>query len=74
MWGGANNNEEWDSGIIAAGCDNGVICLYNASKLARNVDSILAKNDRHVGSVKALDFNLFQVCIKLFYYLLIMRI
>lgn len=60
VWGGANNNEEWDSGIIAAGCDNGVICLYNASKLARNIDSILAKNDRHVGSVKALDFNLFQ--------------
>ncbi|KAE9536634.1 hypothetical protein AGLY_007036 [Aphis glycines] len=60
VWGGANNNEEWDSGIIAAGCDNGIICLYNASKLARNVDSILAKNDRHVGSVKALDFNLFQ--------------
>ncbi|XP_026808724.1 protein transport protein Sec31A [Rhopalosiphum maidis] len=60
VWGGANNNEEWDSGIIAAGCDNGVICLYNASKLARNVDSILAKSDRHVGSVKALNFNLFQ--------------
>ncbi|XP_060837577.1 protein transport protein Sec31A isoform X2 [Rhopalosiphum padi] len=60
VWGGANNNEEWDSGIIAAGCDNGVICLYNASKLARNVDSILVKSDRHVGSVKALNFNLFQ--------------
>ncbi|XP_060863802.1 protein transport protein Sec31A [Metopolophium dirhodum] len=60
VWGGANSNEEWDSGIIAAGCDNGVIRLYNASKLARNVDSILAKSDRHVGSVKALNFNLFQ--------------
>lgn len=61
VWGGANNHLEWDSGIIAGGCDNGVIRLYNASKLARSVDSIVAKSDRHIGSVKALNFNLFQV-------------
>lgn len=61
VWGGANSHEEWGPGIIAGGCDNGVIRLYNASKLAANVDSIVAKSDRHVGSVKALNFNLFQV-------------
>jgi len=61
VWGGANSHEEWGSGIIAGGCDNGVIRLYNASKLARNMDSIVATNDRHVGPVKALSFNLFQV-------------
>lgn len=61
VWGGAQSHEEWSSGIIAGGCDNGIIRLYNASKLGRNVDCIVAKNDRHVGSVKALSFNLFQV-------------
>lgn len=64
MWGRANSHEEWDSGIIAGGCDNGVIRLYNASKLAQNVDSVVAKSDRHVGSVRALNFNLFQVKFK----------
>lgn len=61
IWGGVNSHEEWPSGIIAGGCDNGIIRLYNASKLAKNVDSVVAKNDRHAGSVKALSFNLFQV-------------
>lgn len=61
VWGGANASEDWSSGIIAGGCDNGIIRLYNASKLSRNVDSIVAKSDRHIGSVKALNFNLFQV-------------
>lgn len=61
VWGGANSHEKWSSGIIAGGCDNGVIRLYDASKLARNVESEIAKSDRHVGSVKALNFNLFQV-------------
>ncbi|VVC27705.1 Hypothetical protein CINCED_3A002881 [Cinara cedri] len=60
VWGGTNASEEWGSGIIAGGCDNGIIRLYDASKLARNVDSIVAKSDRHVGSVRALNFNLFQ--------------
>jgi protein transport protein SEC31 len=63
VWGGTSSDEDWSSGIIAGGCDNGVIRLYNASKLAKNVDSVVAKSDRHVGSVKALNFNLFQVII-----------
>lgn len=63
VWGGTSSNDDWSTGIIAGGCDNGVIRLYNASKLAKNVDSVVAKSDRHVGPVKALNFNLFQVII-----------
>lgn len=61
VWGAYGIYNEWNSGIIAGGCDNGKICLYNASKLAMDVDSLMTSSDRHVGSVKALDFNSFQV-------------
>ncbi|XP_050440594.1 protein transport protein Sec31A isoform X2 [Adelges cooleyi] len=59
-WGGYESFKEWSSGVIAGGCDNGVIRLYDASKLASDVNSLVAKSDRHIGSVKALDFNSFQ--------------
>lgn len=74
VWGGASSDEEWGSGIIAGGCDNGVIRLYNATKLAKNVDSVVAKSDRHVGPVKALNFNLFQVIIFFYFYIYVKNI
>ncbi|XP_050520813.1 protein transport protein Sec31A [Daktulosphaira vitifoliae] len=60
VWGAYDIYNEWSSGIIAGGCDNGKICLYNVSKLAMDEDSLITTSDRHVGSVKALDFNSFQ--------------
>jgi len=50
------------SGVIAGGTDNGLVCVWDASKLVmKESDSQLLNLNKHVGSVAALDFNKFQV-------------
>ncbi|XP_014239156.1 protein transport protein Sec31A isoform X2 [Cimex lectularius] len=53
-WGGTG------AGIIVGGCDNGVLQMYNVSKLLEQEDSLIANPERHSGPVRALDFNPFQ--------------
>lgn len=57
-WGGDS------PGVIVGGCDNGVIQMFNVSKLLDNEDGLIANPERHTGAVKALDFNPFQVSTK----------
>lgn len=54
-WGGES------PGVIVGGCDNGVIQMYNVSKLMKREDGLIANPEKHSGAVKALDFNPFQV-------------
>lgn len=43
------------------GCDDGILQIYNASKLLESDESALvAKPDKHTGAIRALDFNPFQ--------------
>uniref|UniRef100_A0A069DZR9 Protein transport protein Sec31A n=1 Tax=Panstrongylus megistus TaxID=65343 RepID=A0A069DZR9_9HEMI len=53
-WSGAGQ------GIIVGGCDNGVVQVYNVSKVLSNEEGLVANPERHTGPVKALDFNPFQ--------------
>ncbi|XP_066903921.1 protein transport protein Sec31A isoform X2 [Halyomorpha halys] len=53
-WGGES------PGVIVGGCDNGVIQMYNVSKLMKREDGLIANPEKHSGAVKALDFNPFQ--------------
>ena len=49
------------SGVIVAGADNGSVLVYSAQKMiAGDADSSLLQLTKHVGAVKALDFNPFQ--------------
>lgn len=57
VWG---HHKSEDSGSIVAGCDNGIIKIYNPAKLLRNENSLVAQQEKHTGPVHSLDFNLFQ--------------
>lgn len=50
------------SGVVVGGTDNGLVCVWDASKLImQESDSQILKFSKHVGNVGALDFNKFQV-------------
>lgn len=55
-WGNYGQN----SGAIVGGCDNGVIQIYNATKLLNGENGLVSQQSKHKGPVKALDFNSFQ--------------
>ncbi|GAN10753.1 protein transport protein sec31 [Mucor ambiguus] len=60
-WGHATT--EKPHGIIAGGMENGELELYDASAILDNKSSediTILKNSTHTGTLKALDFNLFQ--------------
>jgi protein transport protein SEC31 len=55
-------DSDHSSGVVVAGADNGNIYYYDASGLIKgDGDCLMFKNNKHVGAVKALDFNPFQV-------------
>ncbi|KAL3876454.1 hypothetical protein ACJMK2_034299 [Sinanodonta woodiana] len=62
LWGSfGNNTKDLSAGLIVAGADNGNLLAYNAAKIIQNdPDCLIFEKDRHVGAVKALDFNPFQ--------------
>lgn len=60
MWGSHGISEE-GSGVIVAGADNGNLFCYDGASMIEGEDKLLFKRDKHVGAVKALDFNNFQV-------------
>ncbi|VEN35751.1 unnamed protein product [Callosobruchus maculatus] len=58
VWGSAGS--EPGSGTIIGGCDGGLIQIYNASKLLKNEDALIGRQEKHSGPVHSLDFNGFQ--------------
>ncbi|XP_063227208.1 protein transport protein Sec31A isoform X4 [Bacillus rossius redtenbacheri] len=48
-------------GVIVGGCDGGRVQMYSAAKLLAGEESIVASKDKHVGPVRSLDFNPYQV-------------
>ena len=53
-------------GLIVGGLDQGALTLYDASKLLSGDSrgAVVATKDKHTGPVQALDFNPFQVRIR----------
>lgn len=50
------------SGVLVAGGENGNVILYDPAKIiAGENDVIIAQSDKHLGPVRALDVNPFQV-------------
>ena len=47
-------------GTIVGGCDGGVLQIYNANKLLNGETGLMSQQNKHKGSVRALDFNSFQ--------------
>nr|CAI5847224.1 unnamed protein product [Callosobruchus analis] len=58
VWGSAGG--EPGSGTIIGGCDGGLIQIYNATKLLKNEDALIGRQETHSGPVHSLDFNGFQ--------------
>lgn len=48
-----------------AGSDNGNIFMWQPEAILKSDESLIAKFDKHKGSVAALDFNPFQVSLTL---------
>ena len=57
-----------NSGAIVGGCDGGLLQIYSSQKLLAGEKSPMARQDKHSGPVRALDFNPFQVKFKDFYF------
>lgn len=64
LWGSFGSDIErsgLQSGVVVAGADDGTVLMYDAQKMiAENSECLLAQLKKHVGAVKALDFNPFQ--------------
>nr|XP_039272912.1 protein transport protein Sec31A-like isoform X1 [Styela clava] len=65
IWGntGYESSTGESKGLIVCGADNGLINIYDPTKLIDNTDSeaaLVNTNNKHTGPVKALDFNPFQ--------------
>lgn len=56
VWGSHGGN----NGTIVGGCDNGIIQIYNATKLLNGENGLVSRPDKHTGRVYSLDFNPFQ--------------
>ncbi|CAG9767294.1 unnamed protein product [Ceutorhynchus assimilis] len=57
IWGPAGGDS---LGTIIGGCDDGLLQIYSASKLLKNENALVGKQQKHSGPVHALDFNSFQ--------------
>lgn len=49
-----------NNGAIVGGCDGGLVQIYNSQKLLSGEKAPSARQDKHSGPVRALDFNPFQ--------------
>ncbi|XP_057666336.1 protein transport protein Sec31A isoform X1 [Diorhabda carinulata] len=58
IWGSHGNNPVQST--IIGGCDDGLIQIYNATKLLKGEDALIGRQENHTGPVHALDFNNFQ--------------
>ncbi|XP_060523111.1 protein transport protein Sec31A isoform X2 [Cylas formicarius] len=57
IWGPSGTES---NGIIIGGCEDGLMQIYNASKMLKSENSLMVKQQKHTGPVHALDFNNFQ--------------
>ncbi|XP_078319996.1 protein transport protein Sec31A-like isoform X1 [Crassostrea virginica] len=62
VWGSHGMSDSSHSaGVVVAGADNGSIYYYDAAGMIEgDSDCLMFKKNKHVGAVKALDFNPFQ--------------
>uniref|UniRef100_A0A8C8Z2I5 Protein transport protein Sec31A n=1 Tax=Prolemur simus TaxID=1328070 RepID=A0A8C8Z2I5_PROSS len=61
IWGSFGNGLLEGSGVIAGGGDNGMLTLYNVTHiLSSGKEPVIAQRQKHMGAVRALDFNPFQ--------------
>ncbi|ELW49353.1 Protein transport protein Sec31B [Tupaia chinensis] len=61
IWGSFGNGLLEGSGVIAGGGDNGMLTLYNVTHiLSSGKEPVIAQRQKHLGAVRALDFNPFQ--------------
>lgn len=60
VW-GYGSSSDVQSGLIVGGCDAGRIVIYDAARLLKKENGIIANLEGHSGAVRALDFNSFQV-------------
>lgn len=58
VWGAPGVGGE--NGTIVGGCDNGLIEIYNATKLLNGENALVSRPNKHTGPVNTLDFNPFQ--------------
>lgn len=66
VWGEAEKTSDSDcsAGLLVCGADNGVINIYDPTKLIDNPEgegALVNSSTKHTGPVRALDFNPFQV-------------
>lgn len=60
IWSPLGSGGQYPQGVIVGGCESGHLQVYNAAKLLAGEESLMSKQDKHVGPVRALDFNPFQ--------------
>ncbi|XP_044152770.1 protein transport protein Sec31B isoform X3 [Bufo gargarizans] len=61
IWGSFEGDSVGPSGVIVGGGDNGEITLYSTSQiLTSGKETVITKNGKHTGPVRALDLNPFQ--------------
>ncbi|XP_062589643.1 protein transport protein Sec31A-like [Saccostrea cucullata] len=62
VWGSHGMTDtNMSSGVVVAGADNGSMYYYDAAGMIKgDEDCLMFKKNKHVGAVKALDFNPFQ--------------
>ncbi|XP_012624132.1 protein transport protein Sec31B isoform X2 [Microcebus murinus] len=61
IWGSFGNGLLEGSGVIAGGGDNGMLTLYSVTHiLSSGKEPVIAQRQKHMGAVRALDFNPFQ--------------
>ncbi|CAG7824437.1 unnamed protein product [Allacma fusca] len=59
--GSTQGDADHPSGLIVAGCDNGLMQVYDAARILKNEEEpIVLTKTKHTGAVRALDFNSFR--------------
>lgn len=59
VWGACGGGEN-SLGTIVGGCDDGIIQIYDVSKLMKGENGLVSKQNKHSKPVHSLDFNPFQ--------------
>uniref|UniRef100_A0A1B0FEM4 Protein transport protein Sec31A n=1 Tax=Glossina morsitans morsitans TaxID=37546 RepID=A0A1B0FEM4_GLOMM len=48
------------NGLLVGGCEGGHVMIYSPAKMLAEEDGLIARQDKHTGPVRGLDFNPFQ--------------
>lgn len=60
VWSPFDNAGAYPNGVIVGGCESGLLKIYNASKILKGEDGLVAQSDKHNGPVRTIDFNPFK--------------